>query len=431
VIINQFTAENVLNIRAVSISPDPDNPAVLLTGPNGAGKTSILDAIELAIAGGKAFDNGKAKKVRALRDGENHGEVTIAFGEYVVTRTWDRKADGSIATAMILTGAKGYQIKKPQTILDGFLGKLSFDPLSFATMTPKDQQATLVELVDLGFDPVKLEADKARLAAERTAVGRVRDQLNGEAAGYPVAPAGTPIEEQSASDLIDEHRRAAESNRRVRELGTSYQQRAQQVAYLVDKIAQLTAELTTAESDLERAAAEVNAAPALIDEAPILARLDNVEATNSLVRSEQNRLAAVAKAEKATADYKALTAAIAALDDTRAKALAGIKFPSEGLGFDDEGVTLNGVPFASAATGDQLVAGTELGFALNPDLRVVRISRGESLDAEHLRIVAEVAAKHDGQLWLERVDESGQIGVVIREGRVVSTPESRAAAADA
>jgi hypothetical protein len=35
-----------------------------------------------------------------------------------------------------------------------------------------------------------------------------------------------------------------------------------------------------------------------------------------------------------------------------------------------------------------------------------------------LRLIEEMAAERDAQIWLERVDESGQVGIVIEDGAV-------------
>ena len=57
-------------------------------------------------------------------------------------------------------------------------------------------------------------------------------------------------------------------------------------------------------------------------------------------------------------------------------------------------------------------------MALNPTVRVLRVTDGSLLDSENLELLAELAREHDFQVWVERVDESGTVGVVIEDGQV-------------
>ena len=73
------------------------------------------------------------------------------------------------------------------------------------------------------------------------------------------------------------------------------------------------------------------------------------------------------------------------------------------VGFTDEGVTYNGVPFSQASSAEQIRVSLAMAMALNPKLRVVRILDGSLLDADSMRQVAEMATAADYQVWVERV----------------------------
>lgn len=62
-------------------------------------------------------------------------------------------------------------------------------------------------------------------------------------------------------------------------------------------------------------------------------------------------------------------------------------------------------------------------MAANPDLRVIQIREGSLLDRESLDVIAELAGANDYQVWLECVDETGNLGVVIEDGMVASTKQ--------
>lgn len=53
-------------------------------------------------------------------------------------------------------------------------------------------------------------------------------------------------------------------------------------------------------------------------------------------------------------------------------------------------------------------------------LRVIRIKEGSLLDPDNLALIAAMAKERDYQVWIERCDVSGKIGVVIEDGAVVA-----------
>lgn len=55
---------------------------------------------------------------------------------------------------------------------------------------------------------------------------------------------------------------------------------------------------------------------------------------------------------------------------------------------------------------------------MNPTIRVIRISDGSLLDSENMAVIAEMAQENDFQCWIERVDESRQVGFVIEDGSI-------------
>jgi hypothetical protein len=64
-------------------------------------------------------------------------------------------------------------------------------------------------------------------------------------------------------------------------------------------------------------------------------------------------------------------------------------------------------------------------MSANPKLRVLRIKDGSLLDENGLKLITEMADKNDYQVWVETVNTSGNVGVYLEDGSVVSTPESR------
>ena len=95
--------------------------------------------------------------------------------------------------------------------------------------------------------------------------------------------------------------------------------------------------------------------------------------------------------------------------------------PLEGLSFDDYGgITFGGFPLDQASQAEQLRISLEIAMAAQPELRIIRITDGSLLDSASLEAIRKAAADGDYQVWIESVDETGKVGVVIEDGEVVA-----------
>lgn len=401
----KLTASNVKRLRAVEITPD--GTLQVVTGRNGQGKTSVLDAIWLALGGGAAA----RETLRPIRDGEDRASVTLDLGDLIVTRTWS----GS-KTALTVTNADGARYSSPQSMLDSLVGRLSFDPLAFTRLSAKAQRDALLELVDLGIDLDENARQRQALYDRRTELGR-----QGKSMGdVPATDDTLPSIEQSASDLIAQIR-AAENLRRDGESA-----RAQAAALVSDRsriaeqIAELEARRDALDRRIESAAQAVRNLPAVPDVSEMESQLAGVESLNAAIRANEQAKRAAARKDGLRAEYEDASAKIAALDKAKADALANAQLPVDGLGFDDSGVTFNGVPFSQASSAEQIRVSLAMAMALNPELRVVRIIDGSLLDADSMQQVAAMAAAADYQVWVERVSDESAAAVVIEDGTVLA-----------
>ncbi len=98
--------------------------------------------------------------------------------------------------------------------------------------------------------------------------------------------------------------------------------------------------------------------------------------------------------------------------------LAAANFPVPGLGFNEDGVTLHGIPFSQASTAERVRVSTALAMSGSPTLRVMRIDGGEALDADSVQVIKELAAAHDYQVWIAAVSDRRGVGVYIEDGSV-------------
>jgi hypothetical protein len=104
--------------------------------------------------------------------------------------------------------------------------------------------------------------------------------------------------------------------------------------------------------------------------------------------------------------------------EQKQKAIASAKMPVKGLSFGDGIVLYKGVPIEQASSAEQLRVSCAIGMAGNPKLRVMIIKDGSLLDSDSLKLLAGMAKDQDFQVWVERVDASGQVGIVMEDGHV-------------
>jgi len=407
----QLTAENVKRLKAVEITPD--GAIQIVAGRNAQGKSSVIDSIWMALKWSAATHSTP----RPIRDGEDQARVTLDLGDLKVTRTWDGDK-----VSLTVEDANGVPQGRPQELLDRLVGKLSFDPLAFTQQGDKDQVSTLMGLVELPFDPESMAMKRQAMYDKRHLIGQEATRFKGAFEAMPImASNGLPYEdlptvEVPMGSLVSEYQVAVEAaNARGR--AEDYVRNEQAT---VDR---LTAELKAAKDRLKVYQASVDtmrpmdAIQADVDHLKV--QMDEAEATNKAIREGVAYFAAKKTWMDAKAEWDELDEAIAHLDQTKADALAAAKFPIDGLSFDDNGVTYNGVPFRQASSAEQLKVSLAIAMALNPTLRVIRITDGSLLDAENLALVESMATDNDFQVWVERVGDGDKAGVVIEDGRVL------------
>lgn len=396
----KLTAENVKRLKAVTITPEGGG-VVTITGRNAQGKTSVLDAIWLALGGGVA---GRATK-RPIRDGEDRASVTLDLGDLIVSRQW--KGD---KTTLTVTAADGARYSSPQGMLDKLVGQLSFDPLEFTRLSSRDQSSALLDIVDLDVDLNALSAERQGVYDERTQVGRDKNALGQE---QPV-DSSLPTSEHSSSELFDKLLAAEDLNRDIKAASRT-------VTAMQEEISQLERKLRSSREVL--ASAQEMASRIPVDTDAMHRCIDSIESANAAIRANNAARDINQRRHELQDRYDELTATIRDFDEREAAALAAATFPVDGLGFSDGGVTLHGVPFSQASSAEQIRVSLAMAMALNPELRVIRILDGSLLDRDNLALIAEAAAEHDYQVWIERVSDDSPTAVVIEDGEVVEGGE--------
>lgn len=433
----KLTASHFKRLVAVEIEPDPDGNLVVVSGANAQGKSSVLDALMAALGGAGTIRT----QTHPIHEGEDRASVEVVLvapdGQQLkVTRTWQ---SGKPST-LVVEDPEG-RIRSPQALLDKLVGALSFDPVAFAQKSARDQLSDLLHVVDLPFEPEELERQRQRLFDRRTDENRDLKALRARLEAAPPPVPNLPEEEISSAEVLgqldvlvaqkaenDEQRAELERQRSrfatVQGLARTADER---VAQLERQLADARATAATAQEavaaegdrleELQQAVLELEDP----DQGPLREQLTTLEETNRQIRENQARAKLRREVDQAVARVAEIEARMADIDAQKAAGVAAAKMPVEGLSFDAEGITYNGVPFAQASSAEQLRVSTAMAMALNPDLRVIRITDGSLLDSHSMAMLQELASENDYQVWVEVVDETDDApGVVIEDGRVRS-----------
>jgi len=416
--ITRFEASNYKRLVAVDITPESN--LVVLSGRNRQGKTSVLDGIFAVLKGAKI-----AKETsQPIRDGQDTAWVRLEIGEdrnnvkYVATRRWSKDDVGTLE----IKAGDGVRYSSPQQILDSLFSLVSFDPQSFLDLTAKEQVNELVRALgpSLPFDPALIDEQRQDIYDRRTNVGREVTKLEGQLAQYPDLDPSVPSDEVSATDILAELNAATTTNRRIQDA------HAEQ-ARLEDALARAKDALDAAQTAFDQAGLAVyehqqtviEHLPAPVDVDQITARLNSVEETNRVVRAHQHRAAVAAELANRKEERARLTLALQDIDRTKAEGIAAAKFPVPELSFDQSGVLYDGRALSQASTEEQYRAAFGVALASNPQLRVCRIDRGESIDQESLTVIEKLADEYQMQVWLSRVTDGQPLGVLIEDGHAV------------
>lgn len=458
----EFTAENIKKLKIVRIKPD--GSLVQITGPNGSGKSTVLDCIAWAL-GGAAL----AQPV-PIRKGQSSAYIKLDLGTLVVTRKF---AEGK-ATTLTVESQDGAKFPTPQRLLDGLVGALSFDPLEFTRLKPREQYDALLRLTDLAPQLANLDALSAADFGARTNLNRRAEDAEARARGITV-PDGLPelapdveaalsalsaagsdnaeLEKRRARREEDERRAAGleglaqrtldglEANvqavidqydRRVEDARQRVQQAQLELDELLrnerDDVQKRRADLEAAVAGGRDEAVKIRDRLAAAEPLPPPADLAALQGAVLAARRDadgvalRNRRVAV---EKQALDLKleaqALTDRLAARAKQKVDMLAAAALPVAGLGLADGQVLLDGLPLEQASDAQQLRLSCAVAMAANPKLRVLRVKEGSLLDAAGLALLGELAQEHGYQVWVERVADPGAgVGVVLEDGEVAS-----------
>ena len=447
----------LLNFQVIEkFDAEFDGTVYFVTGDNELGKSTLLKAIGALLTGNRddVLRNGASKgfaKMVVGDDGEEY-DVKLSFTE--------ANPRGTLTIKQKSTGMQTNNVSMLQRIF----GYQDFDAVEFSRWSETAEgrrkqiavvKALLPEKVHTRID--EIDAQVRELKDKRTGVNRdvktfagfvetIARQLNpGDVEKYatPINVADLLERQQTNAALIEKAKtvRAALSQRSEQlagipgEIEAENNRYAKELADVESKVAEAKAAYEKALSDAVRAKADAKEFHekelAFIDgrKKDVETRKANAEAwlatyeANNPEKSNVPELLAQAEAHNkryslvcqykekehqyrtVASEAEKMDADIATLLNERAGLIANSELPIDGLTFTDDGLELNGVPFVPGKVSDSqiLMTATKLVIASNPNTRVFRIARGESLGQKRLAEIITLARENNFQGFVENV----------------------------
>ena len=431
--IAKLLAENVKRLKVVELELGAG--ITKFTGKNGQGKSSVLDSILYALGGVDVIPD------EPIRRGQAQGLIKVVLAEGEESLLQVTRAFSSRGTELSIIDKSGRKQDSPQKFLYRLLGKISFDPLSFIRMKSADQVEQLKALVKLDVDPDALDAENKADYDTRRIVSREKAALASQLDAMREPPAGLPEKPIDITALVKELEDAGSQNTHIQAMRmekTRHEQLAGQLTneslLKMERAVTLRrqAEEMESESAQEMESALVHqekwkaiTVPEPIDTAELTERIKNASATNRELEAKTRRDAIAQQLKAKIEEEAAITARMSDRDDQKRRAIASAEMPIEGLSFEAGKVYYNGFPIDQASGAEQLRVSMSIAMAMNPTLKMLLIRDGSLLDEDSMKVLEEVVAENDYQVLMEMVDSSGDVGIVMEDGAVKSTPATR------
>lgn len=472
----RMRTEYIKRVRIIDLTFT--EPLTLIGGDNSNGKTSYLDSMDWCLGGKSVI------QMDPIHHGRQTGSMLCEFGDgknvaLAVTRTLKRVGDDEF-TADVEVDIPGHIAPtRIQEFLDKLAGRISFDPMAFDRLKDAERFEALRKLVS-GFDFTKNAGDRKMIFDKRTEVNRdlTREQ---SAADATVVSAEAPCELIDESALTQELEDAGRKNseRATRQANrlkavewvdqarasianldqdilhcveqselirdTSIAQYQQQIDALQKaiensrslcketieresaKLRAQAADITHKIADTEERLTAAGDLPPETDTAAISIKLAQARVTNAQYATwkqlGERKAEHHKKADEHAQEWERLSKQIGDLDAARQKAISDAKLPIEGLGFGDDFITLNKVPWSQAGRAERVDASTAIAMALHPKLKVILIRDGSDLGKamrDRIRARAETLGY---RVLMEVIDDSPNTHVVIENGEVKARTE--------
>lgn len=409
--INKLEIENVKRVKAVKIEPTPTGLTVV-GGKNNQGKTSVLDSIAWAL-GGEKYRPSQAQREGSVLPPALR--VQLSNGLIV-----ERKGKNSDLKVIDPNGKKG-----GQQLLNEFVEQLAIDLPKFMESTGKEKAQTLLKIIGVGDELVKLEINEQELYNQRRTIGQIADQKK-KYADEQVFYQEAPKELVSPSELIKQQQdilaRNGENQRkrdRALSLHVERNRLAEKVNALREELEKYQQQLIQVDEDMTMA---YKSAEELKDEstAELEANISNIEEINRKVRANLDKEKAEEDAKNYKDQYDALTAQINQIRNAKFDLLNKADMPLPELSVENGELIYKGYKWDNMSGSDQLKVATAIVRKLNPKCGFVLLDKLEQMDIDTMNEFGHWLEQEGLQAIATRVSTGDECSILIEDGYSIS-----------
>jgi DNA repair exonuclease SbcCD ATPase subunit len=417
----KIRTENFKRIEMFELYPNENTN--IIAGKNGEGKSSVLDSITWGIGGKKSIENTP----EPIRQGAEKAEINIELDNLIIRRVITPSGD-----RVEVIGRDGTKFSSPQKVLDELYSSISFDPLKFKDMDSKKQVRVLFDAIspDIKYDD--LEIQKKQFADERTDINRELKRLKAAIEKLPEFNetdlqmnyvSGTELIGKISS-LSESLRLKDEAEKKYKSAVDEYKQIQNQILQLQEKAEQIKESGKKHKEEYEKISLpeDVNA-----EMQHLKTDLGNIEQLQLKYNKVQEFKELHKDITEKSKSYDKLSVSIQEIEDKKINilksALENKTVPIKGLSFNDETLMVNNIPYVQLSTSEKLKIAFVISCVINPQLKVILIRDGSLMDSDNLEMLKKVAKHFGVQVWIEMVDDTGKVGVIIEDGKIKEIKE--------
>ncbi len=401
--IDRLKIANFKNIATFEVAPDGHH--VRLEGRNGAGKSSVLDAIMAALKGKEGVPKDP------VLHGQDEALIELDMRKYRVRMEFDKDR---VVSRYRVEDADGDPIKGARLLLDAMIDESTIDATKFERMSPLEQRKHILKVA--GVDMEKWERQLQGLELTRKEKGRELETVTG---AWKAAPKHVGIQEQevdtAAVQAELEKLRSDESTR------VSHQHEIGLLIKDIDRIDMEIAKLQARrvqQSELLAKEQDDLSKLSIVDPVRIAAlRTQIAESSQINKKVGENRRKAELSGQMARAEEaaKACDEAVQAKRKELLAKIAALDLSKLGIEVTENAVMLHGRLFATASTGQRMLASAEIAMMGAPELRVLFFPAGALLDDEALAKILERATQKGFQCLVEITKAGSDLKAIVLE----------------
>lgn len=411
--INKLEIENVKRVKAVKIEPTLTGLTVV-GGKNNQGKTSVLDSIAWALGGEKHRPSQPQREGSVLPPAL---KVQLSNGLIV-----ERKGKNSDLKVTDPNGRKG-----GQQLLNEFVEQLAIDLPKFMESTGKEKAQTLLKIIGVGDQLVKIEIEEQELYNQRRTIGQIADQKQ-KYADEQVFYQEAPKELVSPSELIKQQQDILARNGDNQRKREKVEQIKWTVTSLQSEVAALEKQLQIKKASLDQSLNDLNIAQMdaldLQDEstAELEASIANIDEINRKVRANLDKEKAEEDAKNYKDQYDSLTAQINQLRNAKFELLNKADMPLPELSVENGELIYKGYKWDNMSGSDQLKVATAIVRKLNPKCGFVLLDKLEQMDLDTMNEFGHWLEQEGLQAIATRVSTGDECSIIIEDGYVQGKP---------